>query len=103
MTHEDIHAMWREQAACAKRGVDPDWFFPEPHHSQGRGVLAAASPGILQAKRVCATCPVAAPCLEYGLTHNVAGIMGGMTIPERKKERRRRKADAAAVADSARQ
>lgn len=98
--NQDIHAEWREQAACAKRGVDPLWFFPEPHQSQGRGAAQAASPGILAAKRVCATCPVQSPCLEYGLTHNVAGIMGGMTIPERKKERRRRKAAAAVVAGS---
>jgi WhiB family transcriptional regulator, redox-sensing transcriptional regulator len=66
---------WREQAAC--KGVDPNLFFP------GSGGVTD------EAKRVCATCPVAGECLDYSLrTCQKLGIWGGTSESERRKLRR---------------
>lgn len=64
-------------AAC--RGEDPSFFFP----SDGLGVD--------EARRVCATCPVARECLEYALEHRIVhGVWGGCSERERKRILRRR-------------
>lgn len=66
---------WQENAAC--RTEDPDLFFPE------RG-----SPGD-SAKKVCVTCPVRIPCLEYALANSERyGVWGGLTERERNRLRR---------------
>jgi WhiB family redox-sensing transcriptional regulator len=71
-------ARWRQRAACAAPDVDPELFFPE------KG--GAAGP----AKRICADCPVKAPCLADALaTHDEHGIRGGLTVRERRRLRRR--------------
>ena len=69
---------WRQHAVC--RGSDPALFFPE------RGA------DVKPAKAVCATCPVAADCLEYalGCTDRLAGIWGGTAESERRRMRRQR-------------
>jgi WhiB family redox-sensing transcriptional regulator len=66
---------WRERAACARPGVDPEWFFPE------KGGSARA------AKRICARCTVKAPCLADALATPPIldhGIRGGLTREERR-------------------
>ena len=76
-------ATWREQGAC--RGLDPALFFPE------RGDSTAA------AKATCASCPVRAQCLDYGLYERF-GIWGGKGERERRRirhERQERKGVAA--------
>ncbi len=64
---------WRRHAACADADES---FLPELGQS--------AQP----AKRVCATCPVKGPCLDYavslGLDH---GVWGGTTPMERRRAR----------------
>ena len=84
-------ARWRELAAC--RGTDLNLFFP------GRG--ESAEP----ARRVCASCPVRQPCLDYALSHGIVhGIWGGLTERDRRALRSRhasaarRERDAAIVA-----
>jgi WhiB family redox-sensing transcriptional regulator len=70
---------WRQQAACARPGIDPEWFFPEPGQ-QGK-----------RAKRICARCPVQAPCLAAALQlpeREDHGVRGGLTERERLKLRR---------------
>jgi WhiB family redox-sensing transcriptional regulator len=75
-------ASWQDSALCAQ--TDPELFFPE----KGGSVTAA--------KKVCATCPVTAACLEFALEHRMShGIFGGMT------ERRRRPMLAAREAGAA--
>jgi WhiB family redox-sensing transcriptional regulator len=70
---ETLDDAWMDDAAC--RGVDPDLFFP---------VRFEASVDV-QAKAVCAGCPVQAECLDYALDHGIKhGIWGG------KSERQRR-------------
>jgi Transcription factor WhiB len=69
---------WRQWAACARPGVDPELFFPE------KGGTAA------HAKRICAACPVKAPCLADALTtRDEHGVRGGTTPRERRRLRRR--------------
>ncbi len=72
-------ARWRDRAACAAPGVDPEWFFPAPGQ-QGK-----------HAKRICARCPVKAECLADALAVPEAddhGVRGGLTARERLRLRR---------------
>lgn len=63
-------------AAC--KGTDnPEVFFPPAGHGGGTFFIE-------RAKATCATCPSATACLQYALTHDVLGIWGGTTRPERK-------------------
>jgi len=72
--HSPAQAGWRRRAACARRGVDPELFFPE---QGGRPEPA---------KRICARCPVRAACLDDALaTRDEYGIRGGMTPGERRR------------------
>lgn len=65
-------------AACVE--VDPALFFAE------RGEPAGP------AKRVCATCPVRAQCIEYALDgHTMHGIFGGTSRHERRDLLRQRR------------
>lgn len=77
MTSKDRR--WRQRAACARPGVDPEWFYP-PKNGSGK-----------RAKRVCAGCPVQAPCLKDALSLRLAddhGIRAGTTARERARLRR---------------
>lgn len=64
---------WRADAAC--REYPSEFWFPD------KGGRTA------DAKRVCAGCPVAAPCLELGHS-DPNGIYGGKTPIERRRLRR---------------
>jgi WhiB family redox-sensing transcriptional regulator len=70
---------WRDVAAC--RHHDPEFFFPE----------GTAGPALLQAdqaKRICESCPVRTPCLDFALRHGLGfGIWGGATGEERRAMR----------------
>jgi WhiB family redox-sensing transcriptional regulator len=75
---------WRDRAACAGPGISPDLFFPDPGQ---RGKVA-------RARRVCARCPVQAPCLEDALaTPGLLddGIRAGTTAKDRSTLRARRR------------
>ncbi|MGZ4592417.1 MAG: WhiB family transcriptional regulator [Actinomycetes bacterium] len=71
---------WRDRAAC--RDEDPELFFPV-------GTTGPAVVQIEQAKAVCRTCAVVAPCLAWALDGNVAGVWGGMDEDERRSLKRR--------------
>lgn len=46
-------------------------------------------PGVLDAKRVCARCPVLEPCRQYALEHFPPfGVWGGTSVVERKRLRK---------------
>jgi WhiB family redox-sensing transcriptional regulator len=67
---------WREDASCARPGVDPETFYPEPGQ---RGRVA-------KARAICARCPVADPCLAEALGMPAwldEGIRAGLTARER--------------------
>ncbi|MCC5953910.1 MAG: WhiB family transcriptional regulator [Acidimicrobiia bacterium] len=58
----------------------PATFFP----SDGVGVEVA--------KRICATCPVQAPCLEYALANRIDhGVWGGTSERQRRRILKRRR------------
>jgi WhiB family redox-sensing transcriptional regulator len=63
---------WMARGKC--RDLDPTVFFP----SDGIGVQVAC--------RICAECPVKAPCLEYALGNRVDhGVWGGTSERERRR------------------
>lgn len=63
---------WREDAVCAR--VDGEAFFPEVGASNR------------QAKAICDTCSVKAPCLQWALDNNEQyGIFGGTSRLDRQK------------------
>lgn len=66
-------------AACI--GTDPEAFYPDD--SQQVPALV---------RRICASCPVQAECLEWGLHHEGGsnGVWGGLSGRERKALRRSR-------------
>jgi WhiB family transcriptional regulator, redox-sensing transcriptional regulator len=77
---------WRHQAACARPGVDPDLFYPDP----GQRTKVA------HARRICARCPVQAPCLEEALaTPWLDGVWAGTTSRDREHIRAQRRRGAA--------
>lgn len=75
---------WMAQGKC--RDVPPATFFP----SDGVGVEVA--------RRICATCPMQAPCLEYALRHRIDhGVWGGASERERRRIARRRRLERASA------
>ncbi len=71
---------WMPQGRC--REIPPGTFFP----SDGVGVEVA--------RRICAECPVKAPCLEYALLHRIDhGVWGGASERERRRILRQRRLD----------
>jgi len=63
---------WTTRAQC--RQVDPDLFFPDKGGSS------------VDAKRICAGCPVRAACLDYALKNEERfGVWGGTSEHERRQ------------------
>ena len=76
---------WMEHGLC--RQLAPSTFFP----NDGVGVEVA--------RRICGTCPVQEPCLEYALTERIDhGVWGGASERERRRIAKRRRQEAAAAA-----
>jgi WhiB family redox-sensing transcriptional regulator len=74
---------WMRLGLC--RQVTPSTFFPND------GV------GVDHARRICAGCPVQAPCLEYALVERIDhGVWGGASERERRRILKRRRQDAGA-------
>ena len=76
---------WHNDAAC--KGMGAELFFPlVGDHKQAQA-----------AKRICATCPVREDCLEDALESGQShGVWGGLTVRERRRLSRLRKAGTAA-------
>ncbi len=50
--------------------------------------------GVDRARKICATCPVTATCLEYALENRIDhGVWGGCSERERRRILKRRKVD----------
>lgn len=74
----DSATAWMALGLC--RAYPPETFFP----SDGVGVD--------RARKICATCPVATPCLEYALDHRIEhGVWGGTSERERRRILKRRR------------
>jgi WhiB family redox-sensing transcriptional regulator len=75
---------WMDKGLC--RQVAPSTFFP----NDGVGVDVA--------RRICGTCPVQAPCLEYALVERIDhGVWGGASERERRRILKRRRQEASAT------
>jgi WhiB family redox-sensing transcriptional regulator len=75
---------WQDAALCAQ--TDPEAFFPEKGGS------------VRSPKRVCASCPVTAECLEFALENRMPfGIWGGTTERQRRVILAAREREAGAV------
>jgi WhiB family redox-sensing transcriptional regulator len=75
---------WQALAAC--RGADSSWFFAPNYFEKRAEKLAREA----VAKRICSTCPVREPCLEYALaTREAHGVWGGLNETERRAILRR--------------
>ncbi|HUF34055.1 MAG TPA: WhiB family transcriptional regulator [Acidimicrobiales bacterium] len=75
---------WMTEGSC--RNEPPERFFP----SDGVGVEVA--------RRICASCPVQEPCLEYALVQRIDhGVWGGASERERRRILKRRRTEAAAT------
>jgi len=74
----DLLGPWADLASC--RSLSPELFFPETANDEDA------------AKAVCAGCPVRLDCMEHALAASEPyGIWGGMTLRERRLERRARR------------
>lgn len=74
---------WMARGSCAS--VPPAIFFP----SDGAGVEAA--------RKICESCRVRTPCLEYALEQRIDhGVWGGCSERERRRILKRRRAASAA-------
>ena len=81
MDDDVVETDWMAKGSC--RSVAPAVFFP----SDGVGVD--------RARRICATCPVSEPCLEYAITaREKDGVWGGRTARERRRMIRQRRKSA---------
>ena len=73
-----MDTIWMAEGNCAQE--KPTVFFP----SDGVGVEVA--------RRICATCPVKEPCLEYALDPRIDhGVWGGCSERERRRILKRRR------------
>jgi WhiB family transcriptional regulator, redox-sensing transcriptional regulator len=72
---------WYHYAAC--QSEDPELFFPI-------GTTGPALLQLMEAKRVCARCPVQSECLRWAIVTGMEhGVWGGMSEDERRALRRR--------------
>jgi WhiB family redox-sensing transcriptional regulator len=86
---EDQASGWQRRASC--RGEDSVFFFA-PAYFEKRGEKLARE---AVAKRICATCPVIEPCVEYALTtREPHGVWGGLNETERRAVLKRRQREA---------
>jgi WhiB family redox-sensing transcriptional regulator len=78
-----METKWMQRGLCQE--IPPATFFP----SDGVGVEIA--------RRICATCPVQEPCLEYALEQRIDhGVWGGCSERERRRILKRRRVAATA-------
>lgn len=70
---------WMGEAACKGKTA---LFFP-PHNEQAE----AKEKRELQAKRICANCPVRLECYRYAVEHDELGVWGCANERERKRAR----------------
>ena len=67
---------WMARAACTRRGVNPNWFHPEPRQFEY----------VEAAKHVCGRCPVSALCRDDQIhTNDQYGIQDGKSSRTRRR------------------
>jgi WhiB family transcriptional regulator, redox-sensing transcriptional regulator len=78
--HETMTNHWRQYARCL--GADPELFYPPSESDDGS----------LEAKAICAVCPVREPCLDHAINaREKQGVWGGLDERERRRLVRQRR------------
>ena len=71
--------VWKERGRC--KGIEPEIFYPEDDEDEG-----------IEAKDICALCPVREACLEHAIAaREKVGVWGGYTARERRRLVRQRR------------
>jgi WhiB family redox-sensing transcriptional regulator len=78
---DDLDWSWRSNARCALPEYTSDTFFAKRGHNDTT----------IQAKQICAGCPVVEPCLDFAMRTNAEGVWGGTTETERRQLRKARR------------
>lgn len=74
--------MFTNEALCADKGYDPDWWHPQ--ELSGRGRKWSHTPEATLARDICSACPAKRECRAYALQYfNLTGIWAGMDRLER--------------------
>jgi hypothetical protein len=74
--------MFTNEALCADKGYDPDWWHPQ--ELAGRGRKWSHTPEATLARSICHDCPAKRECRAYALKYfNLTGIWAGMDRLER--------------------
>jgi hypothetical protein len=74
--------MFTNEALCADKGYDPDWWHPQ--ELSGRSRNWSHTPEATLARDICSVCPAKRECRAYALQYfNLTGIWGGMDRLER--------------------
>lgn len=77
--------VWQDLAKC--KG-ETNLFFGDDGQDRLR-----RSREVILAKKICATCPVQTPCLQYAIDHHIDyGVWGGLAMSPNARRRRARKA-----------
>lgn len=70
-------------------GADLNWVSPDAACTQqgdiDQAFFATTGRGYHRARRICSTCPLSQPCLEYALTHDVYGLWAGTSVKDRNR------------------
>lgn len=75
-----------DNPACAE--TDPELFFPQEGFDFG-GKNISKYVNLNAAKKICESCPLKLPCLQYALENTEIGVWGGTTEEQRKLMRQR--------------
>jgi hypothetical protein len=70
-------AQVRANAACSPATAH---LFDPAENSNGLGLARAATPRVREAAAICADCPVAAECRDYGTRYGCSGVYGGVYL-----------------------
>ena len=87
---KELLASWMRKAACSKRGVNPDLFFPELTSGERTDVAVHGGFSYTErrAKAICVSCPVRVECLQLMYrTGDQPGVWGGTLERERRRYR----------------
>jgi len=74
--------MFTNEALCADKGYNPDWWHPQ--ELAGKGRKWSHTPEAELARSICHSCPAKKECRSYALQYfNLTGIWAGMDRLER--------------------
>ncbi len=81
--------------------IETDWMVEgKCRHEAAATFFPSDGGGVEVARRICSTCPVKEPCLQYALRNHIAhGVWGGASERERRRIARRRRLESQRASD----